>query len=305
MKKLLIFALLLATLLGLTSCGSMIMAYDATGYTPGAKTFEEPITAIEIEWPMGSVSICAHDGEDVIIEESGSNVKSTPLYHRVIAGRLSIKYTKPGINFTSLSGKSLTVKLPRGVDISYLEIDSASAEVYISDIDASSADIESASGEVRITECSISGDLELDAASGNVTITDTSVLGSLEIDTASGNVAASLAGECMRASVDTASGNVKIDCIDISAIEVDTASGDVKLNLGATPMYMQTDTASGDITVTLPSDAAFSFITKSASGDVHCDFEVTKSGNRYTVNGGATGYTFESASGDVYIKKGK
>ena len=284
MKRILALAVIIATMLTLVGCGVTVVRYkDADEYTAGAADVTDGITELEIEWIAGDVKLGVHDGEGILVGEVGDCVDEYPLYYRVKGGELSIKYAKSGENVKSVFGKELTVLLPAGHLLSSLKISSASGDIDLDGISSLRA--------------------ELSSASGDVTVKDSRAEKVLDASTASGKITVELLGKCEDVELSSASGDINAKLAEAGDISVSTASGSITLTASKLPSEIGADSASGNVTVYLPEDAAFSFEAESASGRVSCEFAASKKGDTYTVGGGRTDYTFDTASGNIYVNK--
>ena len=152
------------------------------------------LTRIEIEWLSGSIEIVAAESNDcparALIEESGAAVLSEENKLRTLYenGVLKIKFQKSGckrgINHAE---KHLKITLSATETLSELQIHSASAAVFVSDISAQKLQIETASGAVSLKNLA-GNTAKINTASGNVEICDFT-FPDTDVQTASGNVA--------------------------------------------------------------------------------------------------------------------
>ena len=150
-----------------------------------------------------------------------------------------------------------------------------------------SVDCSSVSGTLRFTD--IGGDADLNSISGDVIL-----------DNCRGNVEA-----------ETVSGNVKLQGITkASSVKAKSLSGDVRYygNIYENGSY-NFKSHSGNVNMEIPANSAFELVSKTFSGDIHTDFDITISGKlgrrslHGTVNGGGADISINTFSGDVYLKK--
>lgn len=152
---------------------------------------------------------------------------------------------------------------------------------------AKSVDCNSVSGNLEFTD--IGGDADLSTISGDVVL-----------DNCRGNVEA-----------ETVSGNVKLLGITkASSVKAKSLSGNVKYfgSIYENGSYTF-KSHSGNVTMEIPGNSAFELASKTFSGNIHTDFDITISGKlgrrslRGTVNGGGADISINTFSGDVYLKK--
>ena len=144
---------------------------------------------------------------------------------------------------------------------------------------------------------SVSGDLTLDG-----------VTGSVEANTVSGNLEAqSLNGSLVFHSV---SGDLTVADGKVGRIDARTVSGRVTADVDLTPAgEMRVSTLSGEVAIRIPAQASARLSLRSASGQVHSDFDglASSPGARNvsgTLGGGSGRLSVASMSGDVTILRG-
>ncbi len=231
-------------------------------YTAGNKTYTDEIKNIDIEWAAGDITLKVHDGDEIIIEESGNIQKESDKLRSLIDnGTLYIKYAASGVRFfgNSFPSKSLTVTIPRKYASSMhdIEVDAASASVGVElGITCRKLSLECASGDINADI--IADEVELHAVSGKLT----------------------LKGEA-------------------DLIEIEGVSGKADIELSCTPESIEVNTVSGDIDICLPSDSSFVAEMDSLSGNMQLN---GKNVGKYCKEGdGASQFDFESVSGNVRI----
>ncbi len=229
------------------------------------------LTRIEIVWLSGSIEIVAAESNDcparALIEESGAAVLSEENKLRTLYenGVLKIKFQKSGckrgINHAE---KHLKITLSATETLSELQIHSASAAVFVSDISAQKLQIETASGNAELNNCEAKN-LAIETASGAVSLKN-------------------LAGNT--AKINTASGNVEICDFTFPDTDVQTASGNVALD-------------SGDFE---KSQNGARIIFNTASGKITAKDGYIPDNGAYLYGNGARRIAVETASGSITIK---
>ena len=157
-----------------------INSFDAVTVTPSPADMEshsfsfEParIREIEIEWASGSITIEPSDAvTEILIGESAVEEKYA-MVCKQSEQTLSIRFCKDSVKLSgfgvTIPDKDLVITVPAGWVCDSLEIDAASADVRINDMNIRELDFNGASGKCDLTRCQV-GSLDLDAASGNVT----------------------------------------------------------------------------------------------------------------------------------------
>lgn len=318
--------LILSLTLLLAGCGSsfIISFPDSQSYKVGSidgyNAFTDSVSDIEIDWPVGSVTVLTSPNEFVSIEEIGEDAGHMPLNYRLSGGVLSIQFASPGI-YKDVKSKDLTVTLPSFVKLSDVEIEGASSVIKLASISASELSIETASGNISITDSRVDTDITAQSASGDITISNCTAVGriysdsasggitvkgttanSVEADTASGNILLSILGNCNEIQCDSASGRIEAKASRLNSAKLEAASGNISLDVGNIPSSVDIETASGDVTLIIPY-GNFSFRADTASGELRCDHSASISSGRYQVGSGGPTYDIETASGDITIRK--
>ena len=201
--------------------------YNDDGFSVGNGTTDRTITAIDIDWVAGDVTVALSDGDRVEIFEDYDGTDANRLRWKVRGSELVVKFRKPSWLNEEYDddGKKLTILIPAsmadGLDEIQIETVFSSQNIGVS---ARELDISSVSGRV-------------------------SVIGTyrtVDVETVSGNV--KFAGDFLNANFESVSARV-----------------DVTLQKQAVSLDM--DTVSGDLTVVLPdSTTGFRVDTDSVSG---------------------------------------
>lgn len=221
---------------------------DASRYTAGGASLdvrEYGIVDIDISWVAGNVSIEYWDGGSIEVSEvfHGGYGDSDLLRWRVSKGCLYVKYVKSGLRLGNIS-KDLVVKIPNGLSLRNIELDTVSADTSIG----------SATNGILVDDFeyeSVSG--RLDAAFGYVYEVD--------VESVSGPMKMAF-GTCPRKlDAKTVTGSVEVVVPDGSlySVEMDSVSGRLTSTVanltngryrpvGATSEF-EFETVSGNVTV--------------------------------------------------------
>ncbi|MBR0081362.1 MAG: DUF4097 family beta strand repeat protein [Clostridia bacterium] len=257
--------------------GIPVISDDDGSYNYGNGSYDETPTTIRIDWAAGRIVILATDeatgvtlseflgNVDPMTASAGEIAESRRMRHRLTDGTLSVDQFKA--NLTLHSGepeatKTLLITLPKSA-LKTIDIDVASAQVYLTDLTADKLDLDTASGALNVTGCAF-GQVDIDTASGSGTFNACSI-GKLDVDSASAGMAFDLVNTPERIDVDSMSGSFSFALPADASFKVDL------------------DSISGKVTVE--------------------GFEnVSVEGNKTVVNGGQYLYDFDMVSGNVAIE---
>ena len=221
------------------------------------------ITTININVGKHDVTVLGTGGDRIRVEKTGAE----KVTETVSGSELRIKEKETWSIFDMTRGGSVTVYVPAGLDF---EIDTASGEVSMENVEAGIIEADTASGDIEIKD-SKANHIDTDTASGSVRVTDTNA-GSVEFDTASGEVVLN-ASVFDLADAETASGDVKMvfkDAQPATAI-AKTVSGSVELRFAEdTEAAVKTSTVSGDVRneIKQSSSADTEIVAETVSGDI-------------------------------------
>lgn len=209
--------------------------------------------------------------------------EASRLRFRLRDGVLTVHARKNGW-FALGKSKRLRIGIPRGqlAALDSLSVDVASAEVLLRELTVRQAEIDSASGALTV-QGGMYGFLDFDSASGGCRV-EAATVTSFEMDTASGDA-------CLDGNFQTA--------------DFGSASGSLTLRSGTVLREVEFDSASGDCDLTVPADAGFTAELDSASGDLNVEgFQGQVHRDTFTCGDGRWEYSFDTASGDVFIRAG-
>ena len=139
-----------------------------------ASVIASDVDALEIDWASGSICIKVADTDTITFAESGGD-EEFPMTYNLNNGTLQLGYAsgKIQIGITSIPNKDLTVTVPKNWNCEELEINAASVDVDISDLNVTELSINGAANNLRFNgsidnlECDgASNDLELICVNG-------------------------------------------------------------------------------------------------------------------------------------------
>lgn len=280
----------------------------------GSKEFEvDGIDAIDVDWISGSATVIPYDGDTIKVTESSRVAipDNQRMSYEILNGRLSIYFSPPKTSFISNAvDKDLDVLVPQDMKLSHLEVDGASSNQTVKDINTLDLDVESLSGWIEVK-----GDYDqadVDSTSGEITVDG--AFGELQIETLSGNT--ELTGKSDLLDVDSTSGTITVNgtfgqfnCEALSGeteltgkfdtLNVETTSGEIVI---AGPIgQLDIESISGDVKLTLPEDSEFTLETETISGSIMLDFASKMHNDEYIVGNGEKLYRVETTSGDIDV----
>lgn len=191
----------------------------------------DTVRGLEIDWVTGTIRIEAADVQQIQISETEVSDPRYEMHLKQNGRKLSIAFCQDekllnfGFGIHETVSKDLTILVPLDWECETLEVDTAAANLNVSNLVISKVDFDGASGVCEFVNCVV-GELDLDTASGDVTFQGT--LKALDCDAASASVTAVL-------------DNVP------SQVDMDSMSGDLDLTLPSTAGFTVTmDAMSSD-----------------------------------------------------------
>lgn len=284
------------------------------------------INAVYIDWLAGNVDVVEYDGDTIEFEEYSSTTLDPDYQMRyyVNGNTLNIRYARSRTVFSGLFrnlNKTLTVRIPRNMNIDKFSVDTTSADIKIVGIDARDmeadttsgrvdisdgkmyeVDADTTSGAVSLTDLVVSDKVDVDTVSGKVTFSDLTVSNSVGVDTTSGAVEMSRV-EAYDVDCDTVSGKVELSDCTIRKFEADTTSGTVDLDSRTMPDDVKISTVSGSMTVRIPENNGFRATWDKVSGSFNCDFAVSQTKDTATYKDGGATIRFDTISGSMNIRQ--
>lgn len=246
------------------------------------------VREIKIQWAVGQVKIQRGTGTEITFTETCARklTDKETMRYSIENGKLHIAYSESGLQALNLIGlpeKNLTVTVPASSELSFQEIqvETASAELLIQDVQAEKIDLESASGYI-LTENISAEKLEASAISGKIDMKNFTAE-KLDVGTTSGRV--TMQGKAAQ--------------VDIEAV-----SGDTELQLDNVPAKLDMEAVSGSINIIVPESAdGFSAEVTTVSGNFRCEHPSVQNGQRYVVGAGKGEFECNTVSGNITIGK--
>lgn len=279
---------------------------------------EAPLTGInslQISVPDVDVEVYPVNGEDLEINltgnyasnEYGSNVN---ISIEKIGENSEIKVIYPKINLIVINRDfNLYVGIPENYS-GDIKVTSASGDIVINNINAKKFEIETASGEVKISEVNSSINSIIRSSSGDIKI-ERHNSGNIDIKSISGEISCENIKSNNEFNVETSSGDIDVNNLEnsegnfksisgeINLEELErinsiiTSSGDVKINSYKINNDLNIKTVSGEVELDLKENSSIDLEFESNSGDLDNDFR--------DVYGGKNKIYVKTGSGDLSI----
>lgn len=224
------------------------------------------IRDIEIEWVAGSITLLPmENATQITVTEPEVNQDKYKMVCKQSGSTLKIQFCEGDLKFTGVNTdltKDLTIAVPVDWVCEDLDIDTASANVEVSDLTLYSVDFDGASGVCIFTDCSVN-EFDIDTASGDVQfvgcldvfkcsamsanchLTVTNLPTRIDVDSMSGDLDLTLPADCgFTVSMDAMSSDFSSDFQTTNSnghhvhgdgscrINVDAMSGDVIIRKG-------------------------------------------------------------------------
>lgn len=224
------------------------------------------IRNIEIEWVAGSITLLpVENATQITVTEPEVNQDKYKMVCKQSGSTLKIDFCEGDLTFTGVNidlTKDLTIAVPADWICEDLEIDTASANVEVSNMTLYSVDFDGASGVCVFTDCSVN-EFDIDTASGDVRfegcldifkcsamsanchLTVTNLPKRIDVDSMSGDLDLTLPADCgFTVSMDAMSSDFSSDFETTTSnghhvhgdgscrINVDAMSGDVIIRKG-------------------------------------------------------------------------
>ena len=212
MRKHIALGLLGLMVLSLTSCGTHVGHYaNADKYLAGNQTYTEEITAIDIDWISGSVTLVEDETiTGVKVEEVTDLEKEKEWVHSYIDnGKLMIKFFASNTWCSKMFGytKELTVTYHPGLES--VNVNLTSGSLKAESITAKEVDIDMTSGKANINKIAADS-VDADLTSGTITVGFTSI-NKGSFDLTSGKINMTLPSDGGTVKVSKTSGNVSTE----------------------------------------------------------------------------------------------
>ncbi len=216
---------------------------------------------LEIDWAAGSVTIAPSNVGRITISETPVDKPEEALAYTLHGDTLRIRYYEKKTNpsFNHRHSKDLTILVPQDFVLNALSVDTASADLSVTDMSIGEADVDGASGRCRFENCQL-GSLSVDTVSGDVFVSGTAT--ELDLDCVSSSIQAQLTNVPNEISSDTTSGSLELTLPKDAGftLELETISGNFRSDFDTTKngsIYrcgdgrceIEVDSVSGGVTI--------------------------------------------------------
>lgn len=232
-----------------------------TAPADGIQVDPSRVQSLEIDWAAGSVTIAPSNVGRITISETPVDRPEEALAYTLHGDTLRIRYYEKKTNpsFNHRHSKDLTILVPRDFVLNALSVDTASADLSVTDMRIGEADVDGASGRCRFENCQL-GSLSVDTVSGDVFVSGTAT--ELDLDCVSSAIQAQLTNVPNEISSDTTSGSLELTLPKDAGftLELETISGNFRSDFDTTKngsIYrcgdgrceIEVDSVSGDVTI--------------------------------------------------------
>ena len=304
MFKMIALVLSAAAAVFTSGCTNLPIGFaNSDKYSAGDFQTDSAVTALDIDWTSGSVTVAHHDQKNVTVTETCNvSLRDDEKVQTWLDGStLHIRYCKPGINFNlSDAKKELEILLPNGMELDTLNCDCTSADTTFTDISAKTIAADVTSGILHLSGCSAS-DFEIDSTSGDVTVDQKGSADTLKVTSTSGKLLIS-AETVKTLNLHSTSGDTELSVQQSDSVSAESTSGNETLHFGAVPASVDVDTTSGKAALFVPESADFKAAVDTASGKFDSDISLKKDGDTYTAGSGSNQINIETTSGDIAIR---
>lgn len=169
----------------------------------------DKVRDLDIDWVSGEIRIQPSDVKEIQITETAVEDSRYEMRCTHSGQTLKIAYCDPStirINKGAYS-KDLTILVPKNWDCRCLNIDAASAKLYVDDLNIREVDVDTASGTSQFQNCIVDA-LDVDTASGDIRFVGS--LNKLDCESASASIYAELDNVPSEIDMDTASGALEL-----------------------------------------------------------------------------------------------
>lgn len=304
MFKMIALVLSAAAAVFTSGCTNLPIGFaNSDQYSAGDFQTDSAVTALDIDWTSGSVTVAHHDQKNVTVTETCNvSLRDDEKVQTWLDGStLHIRYCKPGINFHLPDArKELEILLPNGMELDTLNCDCTSADTTFSDISAKAIAADVTSGILQLSGCSAS-DFEIVSTSGDVTVDQKGSADTLKVTSTSGKLL--ITAETVKTlKLHSTSGDTELSVQQSDSVSAESTSGNETLHFGAMPASVNVDTTSGKAALFVPGSADFKAAVDTASGKFDSDISLKKDGDTYTAGSGSNQIRIETTSGDIAIK---
>jgi len=232
------------------------------------------VRAMNIDWTSGRVYVRPWDGSEIQITEFSSRelAEGERLLLSAQGDTVIVAYREGRGPAVQMVPKHLEVLIPRELSGNFesFAVNTVSARVYVSGIDAASLSAGTVSGRVNLTGVT-SERLRVGTTSGRMELNSVSAE-EIDLRSISGRVELTRA-QAGRLIVDTTSGRQELHGA-FERASLQSVSGRVELTSTILPADLAVGTTSGRVAVTVPYEGAISLNHSSASGRFNSDIPV-------------------------------
>lgn len=221
------------------------------------------IRNLEIEWAAGSITLLPQENTtQITVTEAEVSTEKYRMVCNQSGSTLKIDFCQEDHHFTGIHKdltKDLTITVPMDWICQELDIDSASANVQVSNLTIGTVEFDGASGICTFTDCSVD-EMDMDTASGDIRFTGN--LQILECDAMSANCHLTVSNCPSRIEVSTMSGDLDLTLPENCGFTVamEAMSSDFSSDFQTTTSNghhihgdgscrIQVDAMSGDVTI--------------------------------------------------------
>lgn len=258
------------------------------------------IDDINIQWTAGRVNVEPYDGDTIRFEEGARRELEDKfkLIYEVNGATLNIKYLGSVFSW-NVPSKQLEMKVPKELagKLSKFTVDSTSADVTVTSINAKTGRLHNVSGET-LAQNSGFETLRLESTSGDINTSGVTA-GTVNGSSVSGNM--DLKGSLGSVDTSTTSGEIFASSDRLTYFKGNSVSGDIRVESDTCPKNAEFNTTSGGARLIIPENSGFTATFSSVSGDLHCGFPVITNGNDSVYKDGSAKIRMSTVSGDGSI----
>lgn len=285
---------------------------------------EKEITNLTLDWTGGFAQVTPYDSDKIKITEysNGKLEQDEKLVYSSDNNTLNIKFSsKNWFFFFGNISKGISVEIPEDMAEGFkrFDLNTASADISVTELFGDKLCINTASGDATVKGTSIKN-IQISTASGDINTENVS-LDEISLNTASGEIQAEKI-KSAAVNAETVSGNIRLGSINTNKLDVSSVSGDItsdgtyteaesesvsgniSIEAEKMPQSLNASTTSGNITAIIPEDEKQGFTAKfsSTSGNISYNVPVMTQGDTSTYGAGRSDFSFETVSGDAYVR---
>ena len=319
-KKLLIAAPLMALVLSLCGCTSIITTGypHAKNYSVGSAQIAGPVENLEIDWVDGAVILQYAKQNQVAFTETAPKAlnENETVHWWLDGGTLRIQYGASGVQHFDNLQKRLTVTLPEGSQLKNLRVAASSADISADPLYADQLNLSVTSGSIQgkyaasdLSLSSTSGDMRVTAGGNEIKLNCTSgnidavieKVGKLTANATSGTLRIQ-GNDVSQAKLNGTSGKIDVSLIKGEELEAKNTSGGIRAQIGEVKKVTAGAT-SGNIDILLRKGQGFTADIGTTSGNIRSNIASAKEDNRYTAGDGSMTIRLTATSGNVTLSE--